>query len=184
MMTPKVITHLMFMASLLATAGCATLPPPPAVSQPVDLPRFMGPWYVIAGQFTWIERAAHNGIESYALTEDGTIATTYQFRHGGFDGPLKTYQPTGRVVPGTGQAEWRMQFVWPFQATFLILYLDPDYRFTVIGEPDRRYLWVMAREPRIPDAELARIRARLSELGYAPERLTFMPQRWPEAAPR
>ena len=63
--------------------GCqsATLPPLKTVAN-VDLPRFMGDWYVIANIPTFIEKGAHNAVESYRLDKDGTIATTFTFRAG------------------------------------------------------------------------------------------------------
>lgn len=169
---------------LSLVTGCATVRPPPVVSQKVDLNRFAGPWYVIAGQFTWLENGAHNGIESYELKPDGKIATTYEFRKGGFDGPLKRYHPTGAVFDHANNAEWRMQFLWPFKAKYLILFLDEAYRYTVIGEPGRKYLWIMAREPRIPAEVMTTITNRLAEIGYDTGKITFMPQQWPEKASR
>ena len=76
----------------------------------------MGDWYVVAGQLTWLEKEAYNGVETYELKEGGKIATTYTFRKGGFDGPVKTYHPSGYVFNRESNAEWRMQFVWPFEA--------------------------------------------------------------------
>src|SRR5690606_3616610 len=77
---------------LVLLAGCQSgrHPPMPTVDH-VDLPRFVGDWYVIANIPTWLERGAHNAVENYALADDGTIATTFTFRAGSFDGPLKTY---------------------------------------------------------------------------------------------
>ena len=165
--------------------GCATTGvPPAAVSRQVDLQRFMGPWHVVAGQFTWLERDAWNGIETYRLEKDGTIATTYQFRKGGVNGPLKNYHPSAIIVDRESNAEWGMQFLWPFRATYLILFLDDEYRYTVIGEPDRKYLWIMARDPVIPDGMMTTITQRLVELGYNPDQFVRMPQQWPEATPR
>jgi apolipoprotein D and lipocalin family protein len=51
----------------------------------VDLPRFMGDWYVIAHIPTFPERKAWNAVESYRLDPDGSVATTFTFREGGFD---------------------------------------------------------------------------------------------------
>ncbi len=58
----------------------------------------MGDWYVIASIPTFIERGAHNAVESYRLAADGTIETTFTFRAGGFDGEPKRYTPRGFVV--------------------------------------------------------------------------------------
>ncbi|MDH3882803.1 MAG: lipocalin family protein, partial [Desulfobacterales bacterium] len=63
----------------------------------VDLNRFMGDWYVIASIPTFIEKDAFNAIESYRLDDDGTVATTFKFNKGSFDGPLKKYHARGYV---------------------------------------------------------------------------------------
>ena len=72
------------LATLLLTA-CSTYEPLPAVDY-VDLERFSGDWYVIANIPTFLEKGAHNAVETYELNEDGTIATTFTFRDGSFDG--------------------------------------------------------------------------------------------------
>jgi apolipoprotein D and lipocalin family protein len=169
-----------------ALAGCTGngLPPLTGRSEPVDLPRFMGDWYVIA--FIPIdvpilgEAGAHNGIESYRLDDDGSIATTYTFRDGGFDGPEKVMRPRGRVANPPVNTEWKMKFAWFLPAgDFLILSVDPDYRRTIIGVPDRRWVWLMARTPELPEAEYAAMRAEIAALGYDLTQLRRVPQRWP-----
>ena len=116
----------------LGLVACSSQPPLPTVAK-VDLPRFMGPWYVIATIPTFLETEAWNAVETYELAKDGTIATTFTFRQGGFDGPLKTYHPRGFVRDRTTNATWGMQFVWPIKAEFLITHLDEHYTRTVIG---------------------------------------------------
>ena len=164
-------------ASLLLLAGCASHPPMPTVES-VDLERFMGDWYVIANIPTFIEKGAHNAIESYALDPDGSIATTFTFRAGAFDGEEKRYTPRGFVVSGSGNAVWGMQFVWPIKADFRIVHLTPDYGQTVIGRNARDYVWIMARTPAIADADYADILARLATLGYDVGKIQKVPQRW------
>jgi len=149
-----------------------TIPPVPHV----DLPRFMGDWYVIAHIPTFIERDAYDAVESYALRDDGKIQTTYRQRRGGFDAPLKTMHPVGTVRPGTGNAVWGMQFVWPIKAEYVIVDLDPDYTRTIIGRSDRDYAWIMARTPTLPDDEYAALVARLAALGYDTSKLRKVPQ--------
>lgn len=147
------------------------------VSQ-VDLSRFMGDWYVIANIPTFLERGAHNAVESYALDSDGTVATTFRFRKGGFDGPERVYRPRGFVIPGTGNARWGMQFVWPFKGDFRIVWLDPDYSTVVIGRAKRDYVWIMARTPIIPEAKYQEILAFVGTLGYDTRLVQRVPQRW------
>lgn len=145
----------------------------------VDLERFMGDWYVIANIPTFLEKGAHNAVERYALNEDGTIATTFFFNKGAFDGPRKEYNPKGVVYDEETKAEWRMQFLWPLKAAYLILYLDDKYETTIIGVPSRKYVWVMARTPEIPEEKYAALGEFLRDVDYDVSKLERVPQRWP-----
>jgi apolipoprotein D and lipocalin family protein len=167
----------------LALAGCSSVPKPPLPTVPqVDLERFMGDWYVIACIPTWIERDAWNAVESYRLDADGTIATTFTFRKGGFDGPEKRMTPRGYVQDRTSNAVWGMQFVWPIKADYRIVYLSDDYARTVVAREARDYVWIMARTPEIDGAEYSRLTAFVASLGYDAAKLRKVPQRWPAAA--
>lgn len=159
-------------------AGCATssMPPVNAVAQ-VDLPSFMGDWYVIAHIPTSIEKEAYNAIENYKLNSDGSIATTFTFNKGAFDGEAKKYQPKGFVVPNTGNALWGMQFIWPIKAEYKIAYLDKNYQTTIIARTARDYVWIMARTPHLEAAQYQQLTDYVSALGYDMTKLRLVPQR-------
>jgi len=166
-------------AALLGLGACQTVSHPPiALAEKVDLPRFMGDWYVIANIPTFIEKGAHNAIESYRLAEDGTIATTFSFRADGFEGERKRYTPRGFVIDRESNAVWGMQFIWPVKADFRIVYVAPDYSQTVIGREARDYVWIMARTPSIPDEDYRRILSFLAAQGYDVSLIRKVPQRW------
>ena len=167
-------------AFLLLAAGCSPSLAPLQTVPKVELPRFMGDWYVIAAIPTFIEKGAHNAVESYRLDVDGTIATTFTFRKGGFDGPVKTYTPRGFVRDTKSNAVWGMQFIWPFKAEYLIIYLNADYTQTIIGRNKRDYVWIMARTPEIPDKDYAKLLADLAAWGYDISKIVKVPQSWPE----
>jgi apolipoprotein D and lipocalin family protein len=168
----------------VACAGCSATRPPIVTVPHVDLPRFMGDWYVIANIPTFVETDAYNAVESYRLDTDGTIATTFTFRKGGFDGTLKRYQPRGFVLDERSNAIWGMQFVWPFKGDFRILYLDTDYTQTIVGREKRDYVWIMARRPTMPEADYQRMLDFLGRQGYDVATIQKVPQRWdPRAAP-
>ena len=158
-------------------AGCGTPAPMPTVER-VDLPRFMGDWYVIASIPTYLEKGAHNALESYGLEADGTIATTFTFRAGSFDGEEKRYTPRGFVLDRQSNAVWGMQFVWPVKADYRIVHLAPDYSQTLIAREKRDYLWIMARSPSMPEADYQRLVAFAASLGYDTARIRKVPQRW------
>ena len=165
---------------MLMLTACSSAPTLP-VAENVDLDRFMGDWYVIANIPTFIEKGAHNAIESYKLAEDGTIETTFTFRADNFDGEPKRYTPRGFVQDKASNAVWGMQFLWPFKSDFRIVYLTPDYTQTVIGREKRDYVWIMARTPSIPDTEYAGIVEFLGRQGYDVTQIQKVPQRWPAA---
>jgi apolipoprotein D and lipocalin family protein len=162
---------------LIGLAGCVEEGGEPMETVPyVDLERFMGDWYVIANIPTPLEKGAHNPVESYSLNPDGTIATTFTFNKGGFDGPKKEYHPKGFVLDKETNARWGMQFIWPIKADYRVIYLDDDYQTTVIGRAKRDYVWVMSRSPALSDDELGRIKTFLADVGYDVSKLELAPQ--------
>jgi apolipoprotein D and lipocalin family protein len=165
--------------SLLGGCQGARLPELQTVAH-VDLPRFMGDWYVIANIPTFIERGAHNAVERYTLQPDGSIATTFTFRADSFDGKRKRYTPRGFVVDRQTNATWGMRFVWPIKADYRITYVDPDYRQTVVSRQKRDYVWIMARSPQIRPADYARLLELVAKQGYDVSKLRMVPQQWPD----
>lgn len=171
---------LVLLSSLLA--ACSTTPgnPIPAVDY-VDLPRFMGDWYVIANIPTFIETEAYNAVENYRLVDDTTVATTFSFRKGGFDGERKVYKPTGFIEDTQSNAIWGMQFWWPFVAEYRVVYLDDEYTQTIIGRSKRDYVWLMARQPHISEEDYRQMIQVIEDLGYDPAKVQRVPQKWPQA---
>jgi apolipoprotein D and lipocalin family protein len=167
-----------FIMSILASflSACATNKLPAIATVPqVDLPKFMGDWYVIAAIPTMIETKSYNAIENYKLNEDGTIATTFTFNKGSLDGEFKTYQPRGFVIENSGNALWGMQFIWPIKAEYRIAYLNDDYTQTVIARNARDYVWIMARTPTISEVEYSKLTNFISNLGYDLTKLRKVP---------
>ena len=159
--------------------GCATGRAPLPTVPSVDLERFMGDWYVMAGMFTPLEKKVHNAVETYRLNPDGTVSTTFRYRKGGFDGKVKSFSPKGFIHDPQSNAEWRMQFLWPFKAAYLIVYLDDDYQKTIIGVPNRNHVWIMSREPDLSDADYQQMLDQVARLGYDVEKVKRVPQQWP-----
>jgi apolipoprotein D and lipocalin family protein len=138
----------------------------------------MGKWYVIASIPTFIEKGAHNATEEYSLLSEQEIDTVFTFRADSFDGKEKKYNPRGFVVNRETNAEWRMQFIWPFKSEFLISYLNADYSQTIIARTDRDYVWIMARTPQISEADYNKMVAFLAANGYDTTKIQKVPQRW------
>lgn len=176
-MTISLIKRLLLMtilASILSACATTQLAPIATVSR-VDLPKFMGSWYVIAAIPTAIETESYNAVESYQLDKDGSIATTFTYNKGSLDGKLKTYHPRGFVIENSGNALWGMQFIWPIKAEYRIVYLNEDYTQTIIARNARDYVWIMARTPTITDAEYEKLTKLVAQYGYDLSKLRKVP---------
>ena len=172
----KLIKHLTWLFCLIILSGCASqkMNEIPLVKQ-VDLPKFMGDWYVIGVIPTMIETEAYNAVENYKQNADGTVATTFTFNKGALTGTPKKYEPKGFVRPDTGNALWGMQFVWPIKAEYRIVYLDENYQTTIIARNARDYVWIMARTPQINDAEYQTLVNLVKGWGYDISKLRKVP---------
>jgi apolipoprotein D and lipocalin family protein len=162
----------------LLLGACASRGPEMKTVDYVDLERFMGDWYVIANIPTFLEKGAHNAVETYALNDDGTIGTTFVFRDGSFDGEEKTYTPKGFVRDDGSNALWGMRFVWPIKADYRIVYVDEEYSHTVIARQKRDFVWIMARTPDISDEDYDKLIEFVASIGYDVSKIERVPQRW------
>lgn len=171
-------TSLTIIVAACCLTACASKYPEMQTVDKVDIERFMGDWYVIANIPTFLEKGAHNAVETYRLDDDGTIATTFRYRKGSFDGKQKEYNPRGFIVDTETNALWGMRFVWPFKGDYRIVYLNDDYSQTVIGRQKRDFVWIMARTPEIPEADYERIVDFVGSIGYDVAKIQRVPQQW------
>jgi apolipoprotein D and lipocalin family protein len=158
--------------------GCATPEAEMKTVDYVDIQRFMGDWYVIANIPTFLEKDAYNAVETYALNDDGTVATTFTFRDGGFEGEEKEYTPKGFIKDTQSNALWGMQFIWPIKADYRIVYLDESYSQTIIARQKRDFIWIMARTPEIPEQDYERLIRFAESIGYDVSKIQKVPQQW------
>lgn len=166
----------LLMNTFLVTA-CSSVKPLATVDF-VDLNKFMGDWYVIANIPTRIEKTAFNAVENYRLDNDGSIATTFTYRDGGFDGKEKQYNPRGFILNTKTNAEWGMRFIWPVKADYRIVHLSDDYSITIIGRNKRDYVWLMARQPSIATETYDHLISLIGEMGYDTSLVRKVPQQW------
>jgi apolipoprotein D and lipocalin family protein len=174
----------------LAVAGIATIaascsngpsnPNPradmPLRSVPVDLARYMGRWYVIANIPYFAERDFVATHVEWTLREDGKIEDVFHGRKNGFDKPETRHRFIDTVKPGSGGGEWSVQLFWPIRVTQMTLWVAPDYRYTILGYPDRKLGWIFSREATMSDDTYRSLLARLDAMGYDTTRFRRVPQ--------
>ena len=166
-------------ASALATdanARAVARPPPLVSTVQLDLPRYMGRWWVIANTPYFAEKGKVASADIYTLRADGRIDNVYAYRTH-FGGEEKRMHAVATVVPGTGNAQWKIAFFGGLlRADYLVLDVAPDGSWALVGQPSRKLAWVFARDPRMDDAMLGHLLARLPAFGYDPARLQRVPQ--------
>lgn len=151
---------------LLGLAGCMEKPhaPLPTVVS-VDLERYLGEWHEIALlPNSFQSMCAADTQASYRLDGD-VVRVRNQCRKA--DGSMAQANGIAKVVEGSGNAKLRVSFFRPFYGDYWILALDPDYRWVLVGEPGRKYGWVLSRTPTLEDSVLQGILDRAVSLGYA-----------------
>lgn len=155
-----------FGLAILLLNGCSAQPrlPMDTVAD-LDLTRFMGDWHVLADIATPFDRNAVEPLETYKLAPGGVVETTYSYREGSPDGPLRERNLKG-FVSTESPAIWGMQIFWPVKAEYRVVYLDADYQTTIIGRSKRDFVWVMARSPAIDPALFATLMQTVQTLGY------------------
>ena len=155
----------------MGLASCASLPPPSTVPA-VDLARYAGGWYEIESFPAWFQRGCTGTKATYTPRPDGKIRVVNTCQRGGRETSITG---TARVIPGSNNSKLKVTFFRPFEGDYWILDLDPDYRWAAVGAPNRRYLWILARQQTLEPALLRGIRTRLAAQGYDVTRLRSTP---------
>jgi apolipoprotein D and lipocalin family protein len=159
---------------MLILAGCVAIP---ADIEPVshfELERYLGRWYEIARLDHSFERGLTNVTADYSLAEDGRVRVVNR----GFRPAKDRWETAEGVAALVGEPDvgrLKVSFFGPFYGGYNIIALDMKaYRYALVCGPNRSYLWVLAREPRLPPAVLDDLVAYARALGFATEELIMV----------
>jgi apolipoprotein D and lipocalin family protein len=131
----------------------------------VELNRYVGKWYEVARYPNRFQKKCAGDVSAtYSIRQDGKISVLNVCRKA--DGELTEAKGTARVVDRATRAKLKVTFFWPFSGNYWIIGLDPEYRWAVVGEPTRKYLWILAREPHMSDEDYQKAIAIVREKGY------------------
>jgi len=158
-------------AGIPIAGGCNAFNPPLDVVEKVDLGSYTGRWYEIARYPNSFEPGCVGVTADYSLRQDGRINVLNTCREGSLDGNVRTIEGVARVVDSSTNAKLAVTFFGPFEGDYWILELGNDYEYAVVGDPSRKFLWILSREPVLDGNLYEDILSRLPEKGYDPERL-------------
>jgi len=169
MMTLKILVALV--AVVMITDVAVANEPELTVVDSVELDRYLGTWYEIASYPAWFQKNCTAVSAHYSLRDDGLIKVVNSCNKGSLDGTLKRAKGRAKVVDTNTNAKLKVSFFGPFWGDYWIIDLDPDYQWAVVGEPKRKYLWILSRTRSMDDQLYERIRAGLTNKGYDPDGL-------------
>ena len=173
------VRRLMLPLMLLVSTPALAQPPLQAVPD-LDLARYAGTWHEIARLPMYFERKCVRDITAtYTPREDGTIAVSNACVKA--DGETMASDGVARLAGGNPAKlevrfapDWlsALPFVW---ADYWVIAVDADYRWAIVGEPGREYLWILSRDPALDAATFEGLKARARMLGYDLDKLIVVP---------
>lgn len=174
---------------ILAASLCIVLPActsarhaPLAAATSVDVARYSGRWYEIARLPMPFQKTEEKAVAEYAVAPDGTLSVHNRaIRPDGSEHGIRGY---ARILNSPDNSKLAVRFsTWfgplipiPKEGNYWILHVDDEYRWALVGTPDRKYLWILARTPKIPDQKFQELATRAKESGFDVSKLIHDPQ--------
>ena len=142
----------------------------------INLNNFMGDWYVIASIPTFIEKNIVNAKENYKIIEN-SIETTYTYQKEK-NGDKKVIKSTATILDDSNNSLWEMCFWGPLKSKYMIIHIADDYSNTVVTIPNKKYLWIMSRQPSMSKVTYSKIIEKLDSLNFETNKIKLIPQKW------
>ena len=158
----SILTLTVAAASSLAPAAMRPLP----TVENVDLRRYQGTWYEIARlPLSWEKKCASDVTANYTLRPDGKIEVVNSCRKadGRFTKSKGSAKPASKNGPSS---KLKVTFFWPFAGDYWILDLEPEYRWALVGTPNRQYLWILSRTPQLDRQTVDELLGKARALGF------------------
>lgn len=143
----------------------------------VDVERYMGTWYEIAKFPQRFENGLVGVTATYTLLPNGKVRVLNSGHEGSFGGKLRTARGKAWIIDAKTNAKLKVSFFWPFAGNYWILELGKDYEYAVVGDPSRKYLWILSRTPQMDGTDYDGLLKRLQDMGFDISKLEKNPQK-------
>ena len=151
--------------------------PPLEVAPYVALERYLGTWYEIARKSVPFEKNCYGTQAHYALRKDGkTIDVVNTCFKKSLSGSAQVGLAKAWVADPITNAKLKVQFQWPFRGDYWILEVGKHYDYALVGEPKRKYLWILSRTPALSPRTTAYLLKRARQQGYDTDDVIFTTQ--------
>ena len=135
-----------------------------------QLERYLGTWYEIARLPHKFERGMTDVSAVYKLQENGKVQVV---NSGMKNGKKRSIRGVAHFKGESSVGELRVSFFRPFYGDYRIIALSPDYSCAIVTSSTREYLWILAREKKLPDAELQKLLEQIRKWGFDTSKLEY-----------
>ena len=132
----------------------------------VDLNKYAGKWYEIASFPQRFQKDCHCTTAEYTITGKGHVIVENRCNRDSINGKQSYIKGKAFVEKNSGNAKLKVQFFWPFTGKYWIIDLATDYSYAVVAHPNRKYLWILCRTPKMPEKTYQEILSRLIKKNF------------------
>lgn len=138
---------------------------PLATVEKVDLNRYIGKWYQVAFIPNKFQSMCVADTQAEYQRDDDQIRVINRCRIK--DGSIEEANGVAKLVEESGNARLRVNFFRPFYGNYWVLDLDPNYQWVLVGEPSRKYGWILSRSAQLDPSIQKKILEKAATLGYS-----------------
>jgi apolipoprotein D and lipocalin family protein len=132
----------------------------------VDLEKYAGKWFEISSFPQVFQEGCFCTTAEYTLTKKKIVIVENRCNRGGINGAQTYIKGKAFVKRNSENAKLKVQFFWPFKSKYWIIDLAADYSFAVVGHPNRKYLWILSRTPKMDETIYDTLLTRLQKNGF------------------
>lgn len=139
--------------------------------------RYLGKWYEVARLPVFIQPAGTLAVAEYSAAREEGKVIVKNTAYNAEGKVLATIEGEASIAAGAPPGRLLVRFgpAKPADPNYFVMHVDKDYQYTVVGVPDRKSLWILARKIPISDGKLKELRDIALEAGFDVSKLIAAP---------
>lgn len=140
--------------------------------QNFQVERYLGTWYEVARMENRFERGLYNVSATYTQNDNGSV----KVENRGYKTSAQAWKSVvgkAKFVGSSDVGHLKVSFFGPFYASYVVYELDEDYGYAFVTGGNKKYLWLLAREPSVSDEVLSRFKQHANDNGYDLDNVVF-----------
>jgi apolipoprotein D and lipocalin family protein len=144
-----------------------------ATVEKLDLNQYSGTWYEIARLPNSFETGLECITATYTIMENGKVEVLNKGWNEE-DNEWKSVKGSAKRPNEQKPGELKVTFFWPFYGAYYVMWIDDDYNYALVGHPNRKYLWILARNPICDESVLERMKAHATDEGFEVDKMVWV----------